>query len=97
MSLFHNFYKSWSAFLVCGWSILTLLINSGLVVTMLPPLKVASRRGRQRFQITREQLEYLRSSSFSWTAIADMLMVSRMTVYTGEESSLGFWLNLSLA
>ena len=40
-----------------------------------------SRRGRPRFQISREQLQYLRSISFSWTAIADMLMVSRMTVY----------------
>ena len=36
---------------------------------------------RPRFNIAREQLLYLRSLSFSWTAIADMLMVSRMTIY----------------
>ena len=38
-------------------------------------------RGRPRFDIRREQLQYLRSLSFSWSAIADMLMVSRMTLY----------------
>ena len=38
-------------------------------------------RGRPKFHISKEQLEYLRSLSFSWTAIADMLMVSRMTLY----------------
>ena len=45
------------------------------------PTEVPRGRGRPRFQISKEQLEYLRSLSFSWTAIADMLMVSRMTVY----------------
>ena len=37
--------------------------------------------GRVRFNIAREQLLYLRSLSFSWTAIVDMLMVSQMTIY----------------
>ncbi len=45
------------------------------------PTEVTGTRGRPRFQISKQQLEYLRSLSFSWTAIADMLMVSRMTVY----------------
>ena len=37
--------------------------------------------GRPRFEITRAQLDYLRSLSFSWTEIAHLLGVSRMTVY----------------
>ncbi len=37
--------------------------------------------GRPRFHITREQLEYLRSLSFSWTNICRILGVSRMTIY----------------
>lgn len=40
-----------------------------------------SRRGWPWFQISREELQLLCSLSFSWTAIADMLMVSRITVY----------------
>ena len=38
-------------------------------------------RGRPRFQITQEQLEYLHSLSFSWSDISDILGVSRMTIY----------------
>ena len=36
--------------------------------------------GRPRFDISEDQLEYLSSMSFSWTQIASMLGVSRMTV-----------------
>ena len=41
------------------------------------------RRGRPRFDISCDQLEYLylSSMSFSWTKIAAMLGVSRMTIY----------------
>ena len=46
-----------------------------------PPLASLSGQGRPRFHISREQLQYLHSLSFSWTDIADMLMVSWMTVY----------------
>lgn len=38
-------------------------------------------RGRPKFDITLDQLEYLRSLSFSWKEIASMLGVSRMTIY----------------
>ena len=38
-------------------------------------------KGRPRFSITREQLEYLHSLSFTWDTIASMLGVSRMTIY----------------
>lgn len=37
--------------------------------------------GRPRFDISRDQLEYLSSMSFTWTRIASMLGVSRMTIY----------------
>ena len=47
------------------------------------PLQHAShlRPGRPRFSITKEQLEYLHSLHFSWTEIARILGVSRMTVH----------------
>ena len=47
------------------------------------PVDVCERRhrGRPRFDIGRDQLEYLSSLNFSWTAIASMLGVSRMTIY----------------
>ena len=38
-------------------------------------------KGRPRFSITREQLEYLHFLSFTWDTIASMLGVSRMTIY----------------
>ena len=38
-------------------------------------------RGRPRFDIGRDQLEYLSSLNFTWTAIASMLGVSRMTIH----------------
>ena len=38
-------------------------------------------RGRPRFIITQHQLHYLRSQMFSWSSIASLLGVSRMTVY----------------
>ena len=37
--------------------------------------------GRPRFDISKEQLEYLSSLSFKWNEIALLLGVSRMTVY----------------
>jgi len=39
------------------------------------------RRGRPPFSITREQLEYLQSMSFTWSEIGSILGVSRMTIY----------------
>ena len=37
--------------------------------------------GRPKFAIEKEQLEYLSSMSFSWVQIAQILGVSRMTIY----------------
>ena len=39
------------------------------------------RRGRPRFEIAKEQIEYLLSISFTWTEIAGLLGISRMTLY----------------
>ena len=38
-------------------------------------------RGRPKFDISKEQLEYLRSMNFSWVQIAELLGVSVMTIY----------------
>lgn len=38
-------------------------------------------RGRSHFLISRDQLEYLRSLSFTWTNIAALIGVSRMTIF----------------
>ena len=48
------------------------------------PLEISSGprvRGRPRFDVRREQIEYLRSMSFTYTQIAGLLGVCRMTVY----------------
>jgi len=39
------------------------------------------RRGRPRFNIGQEQLEYLASLSFSWSEIASLFGVSRNSIY----------------
>ena len=45
------------------------------------PSSASGRRGRPRFEIGREQLEHLSSLGFTWTDIANILQVSRMTLY----------------
>ena len=45
------------------------------------PSVSSGRRGRPRFDITRDQIIYLHSLSFSWKKISSMLGVSRMTIY----------------
>jgi len=37
--------------------------------------------GRPKFDISKDQLEYLYSHSFNWPQIAQLLGVSRMTIY----------------
>ena len=54
---------------------------TGNHVTVVQPQLLRSSRGRPRFDMRGEQLLYLSSMSFSWTDIARMLGVSRMTVY----------------
>ena len=45
------------------------------------PVVSTGQCGRPRFQIERGQLEYLRSLSFSWSDIASLLGISKMTLY----------------
>ena len=44
-------------------------------------LSVPSQLGRPRFDISREQLQYLRSMSFTWVQISEILGVSHLTIY----------------
>ena len=46
-----------------------------------PPAPSMSQPGRPRFDISKEQLQYLRSMSFSWVQISEILGVSHMTIY----------------
>ena len=55
-------------------------ISTSETSTIQPPV-LRSSRGRPHFDITREQLVYLASMSFTWTGISKMLGVSRMTIY----------------
>lgn len=50
-------------------------------VSYSAPAEHLSRRGRPRFTITQEQLLYLRALCFTWTDIALILGVSRMTIF----------------
>ena len=42
---------------------------------------VLSQPGRPRFDISREQLQYLHSMSFTWVQISELFGVSRKTIY----------------
>lgn len=50
-------------------------------VSYQAPIVHNGRRGRPRFEIDREQLDYLVSLSFKWNEIAALVGVSRMTLY----------------
>ena len=50
------------------------------------PLAHSSERGRPKFEISMEQLLYLRSMCFTWTQIAKILGVSLMTIYRRRQA-----------
>ena len=56
-----------------------LVAAEGMVRFQVP--RVIDGHGRPRAIVTQEQLEYLRSIHFSWSHIAELLGVSRMTIY----------------
>ena len=56
-------------------------IQQSSVASYASPSVRSSGRGRPKFDISKEQLEFLASMSFTWTQIAEMLGVSRMTIY----------------
>ena len=45
------------------------------------PVAYSGRQGRPRFDVDKEQIEYLTSLSFNWSEIASLLGISRMTLY----------------
>lgn len=67
-------YQEWHDFL-------ERIERSESVAYQVPLEPPNSRRGRPRFVISRDQLEYLRSLSFTWTDISALLGVSRMTLF----------------
>ncbi len=60
------------------------ILDSNSLVTnaayRVPTLSTGG-RGRPKFNVSREQLEYLSSLSFSWSEIAVLIGVSRTTLY----------------
>ena len=64
------------------WKDYRTLLGSNLQHTSYcVPIQCTSSRGRPKFDIDREQLEYLVSLSFKWSDIAALLGISRTTLY----------------
>ncbi len=63
------------------WSYYDSLDRRSTEYHYVTPLEYSRHRGRPKFKISKEQLQHMRSLSFSWAAIADILMVSQMTIY----------------
>lgn len=63
------------------WTDYSDILDSHRTLSSYTPPFEQSTGGRPKFHISREQLHHLRSLSFTWTDIADMLKVSRMTIY----------------
>ena len=51
------------------------------------PITLSTGRGRPKFEISPEQLVYLRSMCFTWRDIAKILGVSSMTIFEEGKSS----------
>jgi len=49
------------------------------------PIQHTNERGRPKFDIDQEQLEYLVSLSFNWSEFAALLGISRTTLYRYTE------------
>ena len=63
-------------------SVLDSTIMSSQVLLSYPPeMATSGHRGRPRFEVNLEQLQYLKSLFFTWSEIAALLGVSRMTIY----------------
>ena len=50
-------------------------------VSLSYQMVTSGHRGRPRFEVSLEQLQYLKSLFFTWSEIAALLGVSRMTIY----------------
>lgn len=69
------------------WSLYEDILDSGAIhntsnsLVSYSTVSITSGVGRPRFNVGKDQLEYLSSLGFKWTEIAALLGVSRMTVY----------------
>ena len=66
------------------WEEYQIILDSGSYsqcVAYLVPVVHTGRRGRPRFDVIKEQLEYLASLSFTWSEVAALLGVSQSTIY----------------
>ena len=68
-------YRKWEEYLG------VLESGTNVVAISSPMTSSLARPGRPRFQITKEQLEYLCSLGFKWNEIAALIGVSKMTIY----------------
>lgn len=68
----------------CQWSTYLDHCTYGYTTTSnsyMSPLMYTGNIGRPRFLVTQHQLQYLRSMSFTWIQISQMLSISTMTLY----------------
>lgn len=69
-----HLYVEWNGYLDGSH---TLTVSTSYSV----PISQHAGRGRPKFDINKEQIQYLRSMSFSWVQISKLLGVSYMTLY----------------
>ena len=69
-----SLYSQWSAYLDRG-------INATSGMSYRAPITHTGNVGRPRFLVTQHQLQYLRSMSFTWVQISQILSISMMTLY----------------
>ena len=74
----HSTAQEWQSYLD---QLMQLSLSQDSSTSYSAPMSTAVGPGRPKFQISRDQLQYLSSMSFNWTQIANMLGVSRMTIY----------------
>ena len=74
--LLHSTAQEWESYLD---QLLQVSFDSSMSYSA--PTSTSLGPGRPKFQISPDQLQYLSSMSFNWTQIAEMLGVSRMTIY----------------
>ena len=66
------------------WEEYQSILDSGLhneALAFCVPVVHTGRRGRPRFDVTKEQLEYISSLSSTWSEIVALLGVSRTTIF----------------
>ena len=72
---------SFLQFLLSYWDVYLNEVNSRVVSSRYQAETVSQARGRPSFDVEKSQLEYLRCLNFTWTETANLICVSRMTLY----------------